>query len=77
LKRAAELARAISASPHDPELRREIGELFLRNGRETEGVRWLESALRARPDHAPTHKVLAAYYERIGRPDLARQHGAP
>jgi tetratricopeptide (TPR) repeat protein len=74
LNRAKELVRAISADPHNPELRREMGELFLRNGRDTEGIRWLQSALRQRPDHAPTHKTLAAYYERVGRPDLAKQH---
>lgn len=76
LKRAAELARAVGASPADPELRRELGELFLRNGREAEGVRWLESALAARPDHAPAHRALADYYARTGRPDLAARHAA-
>jgi tetratricopeptide (TPR) repeat protein len=76
LRRAGELGAAISAAPHDPELRREMGELFLRNGRDADGLRWLESALRERPDHAPTHRALAAYYERLGRPDLARRHSA-
>jgi tetratricopeptide (TPR) repeat protein len=76
LRRAGELAAAISAAPHDPELRREMGELFLRNGRDADGVRWLESALRERPDHALTHRALAAYYERVGRTDLARRHRA-
>ncbi len=76
LRRVGELARMIARSPQDPDLRCEIGELFLRNGRIIEGIRWLESALRVQPDHAPTHKVLAAYYERTGRPDLARYHNS-
>ncbi len=76
-KRVAELAKAISKAPQNPDLRHEMGELFLRYGRDTDGVRWLESALRVRPDHAPTHRALAAYYERTGRPDLAREHAAP
>jgi tetratricopeptide (TPR) repeat protein len=76
LKRVQELGRAISVSPHDPELRREIGELFLRNGRDLEGIRWLESALHERPDHAPTHRVLAAYYQRTGQPERAAQHSS-
>lgn len=71
LKRAGELAAAISRSPHDPELRREMGELFLRNGREQDGLRWLRSALREQPDHGPTRQALAAYYERKGQTDRA------
>jgi tetratricopeptide (TPR) repeat protein len=76
LTRVGELARAISASPQDPDLRREIGELFLRHGKTQDGVRWLESALRIRPDHAPTHRVLASHYQRNGRPDLAAYHNS-
>lgn len=74
LRRARELGRLISASPHDPELRREMGELFLRNGRDAEGLRWLESALRENPAHIPTHRVLAEYYDRIGQPERAGYH---
>ncbi len=76
LQRVSELGRAIGAAPDKPELRCEIGELFLRNGQTVEGLRWLESALRIDPRHAPTHRVLAAHYERTGRPDLARHHNA-
>ena len=68
------MSRLISAAPRDPEHRREMGELFLRNGRDAEGLRWLESALRQDPDHAPTHATLAAHYEKAGRPDLAAGH---
>jgi predicted Zn-dependent protease len=77
LGRAGELAAAIAATPHDPNLRRQMGELFLRNGREQDGLRWLESALRERPDDAPTHQALAGYYERTGRADLAEYHRSP
>jgi tetratricopeptide (TPR) repeat protein len=75
LKRVSELGRRIAAAPHDADLRCEIGELFLRHGRDTDGLRWLESALRERADHAGTHRALAAYYARVGRPDLAARHG--
>jgi len=74
LKRAGELATAIAKSPHDADLRRQMGELFLRNGRDQDGLRWLQSALREQPNHGPTHQALAAYYERTGRPDLANDH---
>ena len=76
LKRVAELARTIAASPDDPDPRREIGELFLRNGRVADGLRWLDSALRIDPGHAATHRVLAAHHDSTGRPDLARHHNA-
>lgn len=76
LTRVRELGRTIAANPTDPELRREIGELFLRNGREAEGVRWVESALAIRPDHAPSHRTLAEYYSRTNRPVLAAPHQA-
>lgn len=76
LTRVRELGRRIATSPADPELRREIGELFLRNGREAEGVRWLESALAIRPDHGPSHRALADYYRRTNRPELAGPHQA-
>jgi tetratricopeptide (TPR) repeat protein len=74
LKRVTDLARAVAASPNDPDLRREMGEIYLRNHQEKEGVRWLESALRERPDHVPTHRLLADYYERTGQPERAAHH---
>ncbi len=74
MKRVSELGRAIAESPKDPDLRFEIGGLFLRNGRTVEGVRWLDSALRNDPAHIPTHKLLAAHYERSGQPDMAGRH---
>src|SRR5262249_47600856 len=66
LTRVGELTPMIAASPYDPELRREAGELFLRNGREAEGLQWLESALALDPGHAATHRVLADHYDRTG-----------
>lgn len=74
LKRVTELSVAVSRSPYNPDLRREMGELFLRNGREDEGLRWLQSALALQPKHQPTHRVLADYYEKVKRPDLAARH---
>jgi tetratricopeptide (TPR) repeat protein len=76
LKRVGELGKVIATAPDDPDPRREIGEIFLRNGREPDGLRWLDSALQINPNHGPTHRVLAAYYERTGRPDLAARHRA-
>jgi predicted Zn-dependent protease len=74
LKRVAEVARQVSRFPRNADLRREMGEIFLRNGREADGVRWLKSALHERPDHEPTHRVLASYYEGKGREADASYH---
>ena len=74
LKRVREIGRAIAASPDDPDLRCEIGQIFLRNHKELEGLRWLESALAKNPRHAETHRILADYYAETGKPDLARHH---
>ncbi len=74
LKRVAELATLIARSPENADLRSEIGELFLRNGRDADGVRWLQSALAKQPEHEPTHHALAEYYRRTGQTQLAAEH---
>lgn len=74
LKRVATLSRIVAANPHDPEPRREMGELFLRNGRDEDGIRWLHSALREQPNHVPSHELLLQYYERHNRPVEAAHH---
>lgn len=74
LERVKELGQVVAERPRDPDPRREIGELFLRHGRDADGVRWLESALRARPNDRPTHRLLADYYDRAGDPDRAARH---
>jgi tetratricopeptide (TPR) repeat protein len=74
LNRLRELTKAIAQSPHDAELRYEAGVIFLNHGQEREGLRWLESALRADPLHTPTHKQLADYYEQAGQKERATQH---
>jgi tetratricopeptide (TPR) repeat protein len=67
-KRLEELKRAVSASPHDPSLRCEMGRILLRNRQDREGLRWLESALREDPRHTPTREALAKYYRDTSRP---------
>lgn len=76
LRRVSEVAVLISREPTDPNPRREMGELFLRNERITEGIRWLNSALEIDPKHAATHRTLAEHYEKTGQKDLAQKHRA-
>ncbi|HEV2949125.1 MAG TPA: hypothetical protein VGX70_17250 [Gemmataceae bacterium] len=44
------------------------------NGLESEGLRWLESALVEDPRHAPTHRALTDFYARAGDKEKAELH---
>ena len=66
LKRLSELTKQIADAPGDANLRYEAGMIFLNNGQDGEGLRWLASALKENPSHRPTHQALADYYERTG-----------
>jgi predicted Zn-dependent protease len=74
LKRISEVMRAIHAAPNDPTPRHEAGVIFLRNGQEQEGLRWLANALQQDPNYRPTHELLAEYFEKHGQPEKAAQH---
>src|SRR5262249_30226848 len=73
-KRLTQLTRRMLDEPRNPALRSEAGEIFLRNGQEHQGLRWLYSALQEDPRHRPAHRALARYYQRNGQADLAAQH---
>ena len=61
-------------SPHDAGLHYELGMIQMRMGAPKEGLRWLESALREDPRHAPTHRALALYYQKAGQAGRAARH---
>jgi tetratricopeptide (TPR) repeat protein len=52
----------------------ELGELLLQTGRERLGRYWLDRALERDPDHQPTHRALAAYYQKTGDTASAAAH---
>jgi predicted Zn-dependent protease len=74
LNRLDELGRLAAADPRDPQLRYEMGVIFLRNGREKDGIAWLTTALQVDPDHAASHQALADYFERKGMQREAMEH---
>ena len=74
LPRLDDLTRKALRNPNDPDLRCQIGVIFLRHGLETEGLRWLNLALELQPGYRPAHEALADYYEKHGQPDRAAQH---
>src|SRR5262249_14173310 len=82
LKRLADLGTKAIHSPRDANLRCEIGVIFMRNGREQEGLGWLNTALQMDRRHRPANKALAEYFERHGMTREAAYHweqagGAP
>jgi Flp pilus assembly protein TadD len=74
LRRLDRVTKAVLKSPGDVALRCEAALLFLHNGEEQEGVRWLTFALRLDPDCVAAHKALAEHYRKTGQTELADQH---
>jgi tetratricopeptide (TPR) repeat protein len=74
MSRMDQLSREIAMNPHEASLRYEAGSILLRNGLKEDGRRWLLSALREDPMHAPTHAALAELYEKEGNSPLAAFH---
>jgi tetratricopeptide (TPR) repeat protein len=62
------LTQAIARNPADAALRQEAGTIALRLGRNDDGVRWLQSALRCPGDHRPSHAALAEYFAQQNDP---------
>jgi Tfp pilus assembly protein PilF len=51
-----------------------MGRILLRNGQESKGLLWLTSALQLDPQHQPSLRLLADYYERVGQPGVAHRY---
>jgi tetratricopeptide (TPR) repeat protein len=68
----AALLSGIIRSPHEPSLRVELGKLYLSQGDEPKGIRWLESALDEDPGYKPARAALADYQR--GRLQKPRGH---
>jgi tetratricopeptide (TPR) repeat protein len=64
----------LEQNPSDPDLHYQMGCIALRAGEIQNGVRWLESAVKIDPKHAPSHRMLAEFYHRSGQPGRAAQH---
>jgi predicted Zn-dependent protease len=64
----------LSARPHDPALRCELGKLLLQLGSEQAGERWLYAALAEDPHYRPAHAALAELYQARGDREQAAYH---
>jgi len=74
LQQMDHLIHVLRSRPDDSELRCQIGQIFLRRGEESEGVRWLSDVLRLHPEYAAAHQILADYYQSKGDPRRADEH---
>jgi hypothetical protein len=64
LLRMREMMKAMTLRPNDPVPRYEAGALAIRLCRPDQGLRWLQDALRIRPDFAPAKALLAEHNQR-------------
>src|SRR5262249_5457825 len=74
MDKMTKLSQTILQKPVDPDLRQQIGAIHLYHGRETEGLRWIDSALQIVPAHRASHQTLADYFERQGKKERADYH---
>jgi Tfp pilus assembly protein PilF len=64
----------VERSPSDPATPSEAGMGLLRLGQDRLALYWLHEALRRDPDHQPSHRALADYYQRKGNQAKAAVH---
>jgi tetratricopeptide (TPR) repeat protein len=53
---------AVRATPYDPSLRVDLGNVLMSSGQEEQGVLQYQAALRFRPDYQPAYMALARYF---------------
>ncbi|SRR5579883_716344 len=68
------LRKQLLNHPDNVEFRFQIARWFLEHGRDTEGLDWTREILRQTPQHAPTHRLLADYYQKRGEAGRANYH---
>lgn len=65
---------AIKTQPDNLALQARLAERLLEEGFTQDGLSLLQAVLSRDPAFPPAHRVLAAYYERTGKPGLAAEH---
>jgi tetratricopeptide (TPR) repeat protein len=60
--------------PGDLATRFEVAKWMLLHGHDDEGIKWTAEIIRADPRHAPTHQMLAEYFQKQGNSGLANYH---
>lgn len=73
-ERIQDLTKQLIDEPDRDDLRLEVAELMFRDGLDESASMWLLTILKRNPNHVQSHMLLAAYYQRTGRPELAGYH---
>jgi tetratricopeptide (TPR) repeat protein len=68
------LRTSLRSHPDNPAIRFEVAKWMIENGHVQEGLNWTSEILRAEPRHGPTHRLLADYYQKQGKPGQANYH---
>jgi tetratricopeptide (TPR) repeat protein len=68
------LRTRILGNPNDQESRFKVTKWMFDHGHPGEGLKWAREVLRAAPNHGPTHRLLAEYYQKQGDVGLANYH---
>lgn len=75
LDEALELAtQAVKQNPKMPDFRDTLGTVLMKQGKFVEAIAELELALATISNKKPVHQKLAAIYEQMGQPNLAKMH---
>ena len=64
----------ILKNPNDRDSRFGAAKWMFEHGHAEEGLKWAREIFRTDPSHAPTHRLLAAYYQEHGDAGLANYH---
>jgi tetratricopeptide (TPR) repeat protein len=65
------ITQEVSKEPNNPAVTFEIARVLKRLGQEQAAENWLQKTIELRPDHRGARKALGAYYEKIGKKELA------
>jgi len=70
------LSELIPAHPGDPKYAAEFGDILFQAKQGSKAAYWHLRALQIDPGYLPSHRALADYYEKAGRPQEAAKHRA-
>lgn len=73
-QRLDEIQAIVVREPMNLEARTEATRWLFEHGRTEAAVLWAERTLRVRPDHRPTHRLLAQHFAGAGNPGRANYH---
>jgi tetratricopeptide (TPR) repeat protein len=73
-QRMSDIRDNLLKTPNDQKLRFDAAQWLLEHGHDDEGLAWTVQILEAQPNHGPTHRLLADYYQRKGNAGLANYH---